>query len=135
MSLLYIDMSLCTSLCTSILTSHGHIKCVQSLHRSIRIYIGVIILGDNTLYVIFCLLKEMPMGSKGFFVFRSVHSVQEGWRRQPWTMRASVPSWQRNRQSEERRRKRSRRKKTSMVRNTYRVKLLNKEHPGEHDIV
>ena len=26
------------------------------------------------------------------FVFRSVHSVQEGWRRQPWTMRASVPS-------------------------------------------
>ena len=32
---------------------------------SIGIYIGVIILGANTLYTIFCLFKEIPMASKG----------------------------------------------------------------------
>ena len=32
---------------------------------SIRIYMGVIILGANTLYIIFCLFKQIPMASKG----------------------------------------------------------------------
>ena len=32
---------------------------------SIRIYVGVIILGANTLYIIFCLFKEIPLASKG----------------------------------------------------------------------
>ena len=40
-------------------------KRVQSLHKPIRIYMGVIILGTNTLYINFCLLKEIPMASKG----------------------------------------------------------------------
>ena len=46
------------------LTSHGHTKCVLSLHKSTRIYMGVIILGCNTLYINFCLLKHIPMASK-----------------------------------------------------------------------
>ena len=38
---------------------------VQSLHKSIRIYMGVKILGANTLYINFCLFKQLPMVSKG----------------------------------------------------------------------
>ena len=34
-------------------------KCVQSLHKSIIIYMGAIILGAN-------LFKQIPMASKGF---------------------------------------------------------------------
>ena len=40
-------------------------KCVQSLHKSIRIDVGVIILGANTLYISFCLFKQIPMASNG----------------------------------------------------------------------
>ena len=39
-------------------------KCVTTLHKSKRIYMGVIILGVNTLYINFC-LEQMPMASKG----------------------------------------------------------------------
>ena len=39
---------------------------------SIRIYMGVIILGANTLYIIFCLFKEIPKGSVSFMLHISV---------------------------------------------------------------
>ena len=40
------------------LTSHGHIlyKSVCGLHKPIRIYTGLLILGINTLYTVFCLV-------------------------------------------------------------------------------
>ena len=40
-------------------------KCLQSFHKSIRIYMGVIIVGANTLYIKFCLFNKIPMVSKG----------------------------------------------------------------------
>ena len=40
-------------------------KCVQTLHKSIRIYMGVII---NTSNIKFCLLKKIPMASKGLSI-------------------------------------------------------------------
>ena len=45
-------------------------KCVQRLHKSIRMYIhvGIIILGTSTLYINFCLFKQIPMASKGIRV-------------------------------------------------------------------
>ena len=40
--------------------------------------VGVIILGANTLYVDFCLFKEIPMASKGFrCVYKSGDSINE----------------------------------------------------------
>ena len=36
-------------------------KCVCGLHKSIRIYMGVLILGVNTLYTVFCFVYGIPM--------------------------------------------------------------------------
>ncbi len=40
--------------------------CVMSSHKPIGIYIGVLILGGNTLYRLFCFFKLFPMVGKGF---------------------------------------------------------------------
>ncbi len=39
--------------------------CVMSSHKPIRIYMGVLILGVNTLYSLFCFFKLFPMIGKG----------------------------------------------------------------------
>ncbi len=39
--------------------------CVMSSHKPIRIYIGGLILGVNTLYRLFCFFKLFPMVGKG----------------------------------------------------------------------
>ena len=44
----------------------AHLGFTKSLHKSIRIYMGVKILDANTLYTDFCLFKQIPMASKGF---------------------------------------------------------------------
>ncbi len=57
-------------LATSILTLYQpmtpmtHI-CVMSSHKPIRIYMGGLILGVNTLYRLFCFFKLFPMVDKG----------------------------------------------------------------------
>ncbi len=42
--------------------------CVTSSHKPIRIYMGVLILGANALYKIFCLFKLFPMVGKGYII-------------------------------------------------------------------
>ncbi len=42
-----------------------HIICVMSSHKPIRIYMGGVILGVNTLYRLFCFFKLFPMVGKG----------------------------------------------------------------------
>ena len=44
---------------------------LQSLHR---ICVGVIILGVNTLYINFCLFKQIPMAYKGLS-YGAVHEI------------------------------------------------------------
>ncbi len=39
--------------------------CVMSSHKPIRIYVGGLILGVNTLYRLFCFFKPFPMVGKG----------------------------------------------------------------------
>ncbi len=39
--------------------------CVISSHKPIRIYMGGLILGFNTLYRLFCFFKLLPMVCKG----------------------------------------------------------------------
>ncbi len=39
--------------------------CVMSSHKPIIIYMGVLILGVNTLYRLFCFIKLFPMVGKG----------------------------------------------------------------------
>ncbi len=39
--------------------------CVMSSHKPIRIYMGGLILGVNTLYRLFCFFKLFPMVGKG----------------------------------------------------------------------
>ncbi len=39
--------------------------CVMSSHKPIRIYMGGLILGVNTLYRLFCFFKLFPMVDKG----------------------------------------------------------------------
>ncbi len=39
--------------------------CIMSSHKSIRIYMGGLILGVNTLYRLFCFFKLFPMVGKG----------------------------------------------------------------------
>ena len=58
------NYSVCIIMCTLTLNQPRTHKCVQSLHKSIIIYMGVIILGPNTLYINFCLIKQIPMASK-----------------------------------------------------------------------
>ncbi len=47
--------------------------CVMSSHKPIRIYIGVLILGVNTLYRLFCFFKLFLMVGKGLI------EVSRGW--------------------------------------------------------
>ncbi len=41
--------------------------CVMSSHKPIRIYMGGLILGVNTLYRLFCFFKLFPMVGKGLY--------------------------------------------------------------------
>ncbi len=41
--------------------------CVMSSHKPIRIYMGGLILGGNTLYRLFCVFKLFPMVGKGIY--------------------------------------------------------------------
>ncbi len=43
--------------------------CVMSSHKPIRIYMGVLILGVNTLYRLFYFFKLFPMVGKGLSFF------------------------------------------------------------------
>ncbi len=51
-------------LCVNPLPTRTHI-CVMSSHKPIRIYMGDLILGVNTLYRLFCFFKLFPMVGKG----------------------------------------------------------------------
>ncbi len=42
--------------------------CVLRSHKPIRIYMGGLILGVNTLYMLFCFFKLFPMVGKGLRV-------------------------------------------------------------------
>ncbi len=45
--------------------THNYIICVMSSHKPIRINMGDLILGVNTLYRLFCFFKLFPMVGKG----------------------------------------------------------------------
>ncbi len=50
--------------------------CVMSSHKPIRIYMGVLILGINTLYTLFCFFNLFPMVDKGL---RSIVYIMDIW--------------------------------------------------------
>ena len=49
--------------------------CVMSSHKPIIIYMGVLILGVNTLYRVFCFFKLFLMVGKGLTVHHTVFSM------------------------------------------------------------
>ncbi len=44
--------------------------CVMSYHKPIRVYMGGLILGVNTLYRVFCFFKLFPMVGKGLTLYQ-----------------------------------------------------------------
>ena len=53
--------------------------CVASIHKSIRIYMRIIILGANTLYIVSGLFMQIPMASKEL-IKAKIHIVDEIYR-------------------------------------------------------
>ncbi len=70
----------CVVVCGCLLTLYQPMThmCVMSSHKPIRIYMGFLILGVNTLYRLFCFFKLFPMVGKGLIMFcgesRATHS-------------------------------------------------------------
>ncbi len=45
--------------------------CIMSSHKPIRIYMGGLVLGVNTLYRLFCFFKLFPMVGKGLIIHQT----------------------------------------------------------------
>ncbi len=55
--------------------THIHI-CIMSSHKPIRIYMGDLILGTDTLYRLFCFFKLFPMVGKGLNMIQFSYACQ-----------------------------------------------------------
>ncbi len=51
--------------------------CIMSSHKPIRIYMGGLMLGVNTLYRLFCFFKLFPMVGKGLTLYQPYKRVKE----------------------------------------------------------
>ncbi len=61
--------------------------CVMSSHKPIRIYMGGLILGINTLYKLFCFFKLFPMVGKGL-TLKLGHLTKQDTRKGPKGVRS-----------------------------------------------
>ncbi len=66
-------------------------KCVMSSHKPIRIYMGGLILGVNTLYRLFCFFKLFPMIDKGLNQFTTIVHVCTCFLILTWTVKIVKP--------------------------------------------
>ncbi len=71
--------------------------CVMSSHKPIRIYMGGLILGVNTLYRLLCFFKPFPMVGKGLtlvaYCFHAVTTVVETQQSGPSELQISQYKW------------------------------------------